>query len=678
MSNTKGAGFDFTKKDSLVIAYTSLDFSSLLSDLEKFEKTQFSDTWTDNGKGSFEYMWLHTLAYIGDLLAFSVNTGLNEMNVLTCKRMRNFLRLAPAFNFYLPSTFSARVRLRVQSQIVPYVLPATTFQVSDGDIVFMPEADTLITDLVQFVQFVSGILYTKQSLGLSSGAKSERFAIEDYPVVHGSLRVYVGEAEWTLMHNVNFAKNTDLVYFTELDETGHTDVFFGDGINGKIPPLGAEIRATYRVGGGKKDNLPKNTITTIVTPFPGVISVTNPDRAESGEDIATLGKAKTAIAGAVTTNLRAVTRRDHVDVLFDPRLNPPPGVEKASVRLFGDVLYLYLIASNGTAPSDSLKSEISKFFKRVTVRDIPPVVQPVTYVNLKMTVSLFVDTNYNAVDLYDFARRLFITESGDLEVGLFDYSNLGLGGRDDQGTPQLTVSRVQQALDQLRSRGLQKASVDQLTTTPVTKTPIAKPNNGNGGISAVTVTPASSRREFVIRWKSPTLFDVYQRIVGTSTFLTDAKLLDDRLNIAKIQGLQPPDNTLYPGSKLNPNRAQTTVVPVNTGTSTSNIIEKDGGVNQTLFALAATGDEYYVEFVDSINNVMPGPVGTELLIVALGNVCTFLVTTGTIPFKAGDELSFDLYPLVGDILLREDEMPRFFRDGNNVAVDLTIIAKTAE
>ena len=247
---SQGAGFDFTKTDSLVLSYTSLDFESLLADLRVFAETRFSDTWTDMAKGSFEYMWLNVLAYMGDLLAYSSNAHLNETNILACKRLRNFMKMSPAYGYYLQSTFSASVPIFIKStpESIPYLLKTTDIKVSGNDVIFMPAADTLITNISQTVTFVSGELLVKQLLGQSTGKKSQIFVISDTPLVEGSLIVYVNNLEWDFEAQLASAKSDAAVYFKEMEETGHINLIFGDNINGKIPPKCVVFRAYFGFG----------------------------------------------------------------------------------------------------------------------------------------------------------------------------------------------------------------------------------------------------------------------------------------------------------------------------------------------------------------------------------------------------------------------------------------------
>jgi predicted phage baseplate assembly protein len=89
-------------------------------------------------------------------------------------------------------------------------------------------------------------------------------------------------------------------------------LFFGDGVNGKVPPQGAAILVRImQSGGGARGNVAANTITQLLGVVPGVQAVFNPVRAEGGADgetadaIVTRGPATTSHRG------RAVSAADY-------------------------------------------------------------------------------------------------------------------------------------------------------------------------------------------------------------------------------------------------------------------------------------------------------------------------------------------------------------------------------
>jgi uncharacterized phage protein gp47/JayE len=89
-------------------------------------------------------------------------------------------------------------------------------------------------------------------------------------------------------------------------------VTFGDGISGKIPPLGAAVRAQqYRTGGGLVGNLNSRTITQVLSDIPGIEAVFNPKPSEGGADAETLENLSWRGPQTLSHRGRAIAVRDY-------------------------------------------------------------------------------------------------------------------------------------------------------------------------------------------------------------------------------------------------------------------------------------------------------------------------------------------------------------------------------
>lgn len=89
------------------------------------------------------------------------------------------------------------------------------------------------------------------------------------------------------------------------------DVIFGDGINGAIPPAGADnIKADYRSGGGKSGNVESSAITTLKTSIPFVDKVSNPLSGGGGSETETMEEALERGPHTVRHKSRAVSQDD--------------------------------------------------------------------------------------------------------------------------------------------------------------------------------------------------------------------------------------------------------------------------------------------------------------------------------------------------------------------------------
>jgi len=99
-----------------------------------------------------------------------------------------------------------------------------------------------------------------------------------------TLRVRVDGVEWREVPTF-FGEAPDAqVYVTREDDDEKTHVVFGDGERGALLPAGAQnVVASYRHGAGRAAP-PAGTITSVLSPIPGLAAVRNPVAVTGGED----------------------------------------------------------------------------------------------------------------------------------------------------------------------------------------------------------------------------------------------------------------------------------------------------------------------------------------------------------------------------------------------------------
>jgi hypothetical protein len=76
------------------IKYTSRDFNSIKRDLEDYAKRYYPDTYKDFSEASFGSLMIDTVAYVGDILSYYVDYGVNESFIDTSIEYGNVLRHA--------------------------------------------------------------------------------------------------------------------------------------------------------------------------------------------------------------------------------------------------------------------------------------------------------------------------------------------------------------------------------------------------------------------------------------------------------------------------------------------------------------------------------------------------------------------------------------------------------
>jgi predicted phage baseplate assembly protein len=199
-------------------------------------------------------------------------------------------------------------------------------------------------------------------LGGSDGSRNQRFRLDNKPVVAGTLQLEVEQSDtgfepWTEVEDL-FGSSPSNNVFTLNRTTG--EIRFGDGVNGNIPVAyvnnpGANVVARiYRVGGGRRGNVPAMAISNLLVSLDGIDAdaLGNLQPAHDGRDEETLDEAKVRAPHTLRSRCRAVSvddfeylarqagnvRRAKALPLFDPRFpdTPIPGVISIIVVPDGD------------------------------------------------------------------------------------------------------------------------------------------------------------------------------------------------------------------------------------------------------------------------------------------------------------------------------------------------------
>jgi hypothetical protein len=120
--------------------------------------------------------------------------------------------------------------------------------------------------------------------------------------------------EWKDVHNF-FQSRKDSRHF--ILDIYDGEVTFGDGINGRIPAVGKEIKlGICYAGGGNKGNMPTNSINNLETAYPFINRVSNPYPASGGCDMETIEAAKMRAPWELKHRERAVTAEDFEQLAY--------------------------------------------------------------------------------------------------------------------------------------------------------------------------------------------------------------------------------------------------------------------------------------------------------------------------------------------------------------------------
>lgn len=161
-------------------------------------------------------------------------------------------------------------------------------------------------------------------LGRSDGKPDQAFALRNYPLLPRQadetieVEVVPGEFEpWTEVPDFSESSAEDPHFVCD---SASGEVRFGPILHqpdrtelqyGRIPPRGAQVRlSSYRVGGGAKGNVGRNTLTVLKSSIPYVAAVRNRYAATGGLDGETLEQAKLRAPKVLRSRTAAITAAD--------------------------------------------------------------------------------------------------------------------------------------------------------------------------------------------------------------------------------------------------------------------------------------------------------------------------------------------------------------------------------
>jgi hypothetical protein len=127
-----------------------------------------------------------------------------------------------------------------------------------------------------------------------------------------TLQVNVNSVKWAEVQSLYQQGPSSQVCATLNQPGGHTDILFGDGVEGATLPTGQNnIQANYRVGSGLSGNVAAGSITTLVDRPLGVSDVNNPEAATGGQDAQSVDDIRSNAPISVLTLGRAVSITDY-------------------------------------------------------------------------------------------------------------------------------------------------------------------------------------------------------------------------------------------------------------------------------------------------------------------------------------------------------------------------------
>lgn len=642
---TNGADLTLNRR-SPVISFTSLDYDSAHEDLTVFavQDAASRDEVLDTSAGSLPNFAVILGSYLVDLMGGHVNGTVRELFASTCTRRENLIKLGKPFGIEPAPPTSARVTLRLFLGADPTLYPTRIVE----DDQFSTEGETPIyyhpvgeTQVLSYpgsgyvdIPCIEGELYDQVLVGISDGSQAQKISLTLRGVVVSSVVVTVANVTWTRVQTFVNSGSTSQHYRVVFDDLGNVSLYFGDGVNGAVPANNSQIRARYRVGGGRRGRVLEDTVTSIVNANQAILSTTNPEASNEGENAQPMKTARYALGNAFSTMLRGVEETDFGKLALQAA---PNSIAKARSKHIGNSFVDVIIAPNGGGqPSDPLKNEVLTFFEgKKVVRSKPRVFGP-TYRNVRFSALLYVNDSFRSEDVKTATLRGLLSAQGD---GILNFAQLDFGAVTitESGSAELLLSstRLQSYFASLKPRGLERAEIQILDVEPIA-TP-SRNNTGNGSFSVLVAPGTKNRRTYRITMTTPTSYNVSETVTGIVASITDQRIYDPSSNLAALG--------VTTAWRVQPDVNASSMFPI---TAIGSDFLEVSPTSGTLFSHTAPRRTYALHG--------PSLVSGGLTPIVLGDT-TLAFTPGTNAHVGGDRFEVDVYPQVSDLRLRSEEYP---------------------
>lgn len=303
--------------------YSSRDFQNIKQDLLR-RATLVAPEWTDRNPSDFGMLLVDLWAYMGDVLHYYVDFAARESFIDTATQRESVLAFANLFD-YTPNyrqASTATVYLANSGSTDVEIASGTEFLATYDSKVYTftsTSTTTVLAGTTQALGVTEGeVIYEEVLTSSASGSIGQRYTLRSEDIVPSSVRLFVYEdpsnpEEWQRFEslaNVGVGVGAFTIYVNANEET---QVVLGSLLNGRVPPAGTKITATYRTSTGASGNIPANYITTFKALTPSSISIQSSTPATGGQDGESVQSIKRSVQTVNRTQNRAVTLTDFAD-----------------------------------------------------------------------------------------------------------------------------------------------------------------------------------------------------------------------------------------------------------------------------------------------------------------------------------------------------------------------------
>lgn len=384
--------------------------------------------YTDFSDADMGMVFIEAVAYGLDIISLYAERSANESMFATARELANIVRFCKQYDYRIPSATPAKykqvfiVTPGTQGVTIPAGLILKTKIENNEEVYYEVDSPLYLPagkvgdekdadgEYLYSTTITEGETVPLDILGTSSGKVDQVFRLSYVPVIHDSIHIFVDEGsgaeEWESVDDFINSDRLSKHYTISYGAGGVTEITFGNGRSGYIPRSVVNgVTAVYRVGGGKRGNVGKNTIVEFDNKPANIRATFNPDDAYVlGNDREDGDISKAKATRNLRTGGRAVTQWDFEDVV----LNSPYSVLSAKSVILPTQILIYVFIKGQTPDStnEETRKLLSDYLRDRKIIGIPFEIRFCFYYPFALDILVYVASGYNAPLIRKTAREM--------------------------------------------------------------------------------------------------------------------------------------------------------------------------------------------------------------------------------------------------------------------------------
>lgn len=332
------------EKRSSLINYSAQDFDGLKEALISYIKAVYPLDYNNFAESDLGMMLVELVAYMGAVASFKADLLANENYIRTARNRNNIKKLLELIGVRMKGPISAAANAKITLDSAPWSVSSdyvmispdqrikqisspedgeplvyTLYKISGGGLVDLDNVDgnillyeseasdydedlPLTANVFENLVILEGSLIREQGTFVSPDT-IKQIRLSKSPVVEGSVQVFITGRNSTSgayepVDNIFFASGANSKIFQIIaNDNYEATVLFGDGIAGVSPSVGDAYTILYRIGGGSRGNIKRESLNVPITvkkngttTYEGVLE--NTSQATGGSNAETVEHAK--------------------------------------------------------------------------------------------------------------------------------------------------------------------------------------------------------------------------------------------------------------------------------------------------------------------------------------------------------------------------------------------------